>query len=109
ILRLNSRINLALLDSGVESRVLTAPEPGVEPDIVTVSPGGNIDLSRQVQAVLDQVGGGLLDDLLGSSAGVSSIGPGGIQETVDYLFGPTTAGRSLTQIAAEVQYSGEAL
>ncbi|MEI2415652.1 TadG family pilus assembly protein [Orrella sp. JC864] len=110
ILELNAGgINLPVLDSGVQTVTLTAPEQGEEPEIVTVTPQGNVDLGSQIRQVIDQVEGGLLNDLLGASDGVAALPPVAVSETVEFLLGPSRAGRSLTEITAEQRYSAEAL
>lgn len=108
LLTVRSHLNLPVLQSGEDTVTLTAPAPGQPPTVVTVTPNDNLDLNRLGQTLAEQVGGGLLGDLLGDPANTGLQG-GTLEERVNRLLGPTPAGRSLTEIAAEMRYSNEAL
>lgn len=101
-------LRLPVLDSGVDTVQLTAPDPGEPPQAVTVIPDDNIDLARLGETLVADIGGALLDSLIGAPA-ASGLEGGTLDERVDRLFGSTPFGRSLSEISAELRYSNEAL
>jgi len=116
LLPVRAKVEAPILPSGTTDVVLTAPIPPGQPEVVTVSPDDNIDLTRLGYTVASAIGNGLLGDVLGAPAasGVSGASSEASKTEMAYrLLGgrpaPGFAGRSLSEINAELTWSGQAL
>ncbi|MDX3907745.1 MAG: TadG family pilus assembly protein [Pigmentiphaga sp.] len=116
LLPVRAQVNAPLLPSGTSEVVATAPVPPAEPEVITVTPDDNIDLTQLGHTVASAIGNGLLGDVLGApgASGVSGASDPATKTEMAYrLLGgapsPGFAGRSLTEINAELTWSGQAL
>lgn len=108
ILPVSSRVALPLFRAGDPVSVtLTEPPSPLATQTVQAT---DIDLAQMTQNVADAVVGGILGDLLGAS-GASPVSMTDAQRKAlaAQLVGPSTYGRSITEVVNELQWSGGAM
>ncbi len=112
LLPVQAKVEAPILPSSSVDVVLTAPLPPDAAQVVTVSPDDNIDLTQLGYTIASAVGNGLLGDVLGAPAASGVSGATSDQaktEMATRLLGSKPGGRSLSEINAELTWSGRAL